>query len=266
MNIVESFNNEISNIITLIQTNDLLHLEIYVSIINVSIIFFITFIGLKLSKIRECFSIHIYDEEPKTFCDSWKTFFSAPLLSANGICMWRIYLSIPLGIITAIFYYNPIISFVVFQIYVFLFTTDALDGAVARALNNVTGIGKILDPLADKILDLLILAIVSLYSQNTLLIFLATLIIIFDISGQIIRGKSKNPAASWVGKTKTVIKVITIYFISLNRYDVDVDYIGGIMLSITLIFTFWSFYGKLSDRMKSRSIEFLVRFIRRKVK
>lgn len=265
MEFLTAFYKELGVLKGLIENNSLLHLEIFVSIINVSFVMIITFIGLRFTKIKECFSIHNYEDEPKTFCDNWKVFFSAPLLSANGICMWRIYLSIPLAIIAAIFYHNPIISFVVFQFYVFLFATDALDGAVARALNNVTGIGKVLDPLADKSLDLLALAIVCLYSGNLLMIFIALLIIILDIVGQSIRGKSKNPAASWVGKTKTVVKVITIYFISLNRYEVNIDYIGSILLVITLIFTFWSFYGKLSDRMKSRSIDFLVRFIRRKV-
>jgi len=266
MTIFSSFNEEINSLLNLIQTNDVLHLELIISIVNVSIIFFITFIGLKFNKVKECFLIHNYEQEPKTFSDYWKTFFSAPILSANGICMWRIYLSIPLAIITILFYHDTIISFIVFQIYVFLFATDALDGAIARSLNNITDIGKILDPLADKILDLVILFIVSFYSNNIYFIVITIFIILFDITGQLIRGKSKNPAASWVGKTKTVIKVITIYVISLNRYEVDVNYIGGLLITLTLIFTFWSFYGKLSDKMKSRSIEFLVRFIRRKVK
>ncbi|MEA3387272.1 MAG: CDP-alcohol phosphatidyltransferase family protein [Patescibacteria group bacterium] len=265
MSIISSFMDEITTLLNLVQTNDMLHLEVIISLVNVSVILLLTFIGLRFNKIKECFLPHIYEKEPKTFYDNWKTFLSAPLLSANGICMWRIYLSIPLAIMATIFYYDPIISFIIFQVYVFLFVTDALDGAVARALDNVTGIGKILDPLADKVLDLIILAIVCFYSSNIFFITLASLIIVLDITGQMIRGKSKNPAASWIGKTKTVIKVITIYIISLNRYEVNIDYIGGILLSLTLIFTFWSFYGKLSDRMKSRSIEFLVRFIRRKV-
>ena len=264
MFIITNFINEINALLELIKSNKLLHLEIYFSIINVSFILLLTFVGLKFKKIRECFVCHIYDDEPKTFCENWKTYFTAPLLSANGICMWRIYLSIPLGLTAIIFYHNPVISFVVFQIYVFLFTTDALDGAVARATQNVTGIGKVLDPLADKILDLLALFIVVFYSSNIYFIVLTLFIILFDIIGQLIRGKSKNPAASWVGKTKTVIKVITIYVISLNRYELDLDYIGGVFLTVTLVFTFWSFYGKLSPNMKSRSIDFLRRFVKAK--
>ncbi|MDD2907930.1 MAG: CDP-alcohol phosphatidyltransferase family protein [Candidatus Gracilibacteria bacterium] len=178
-----------------------------------------------------------------------KLYASAPLMSGNGICMWRVYASIPLAIITIIFYKNTFYSSMLLQAYVFLFVTDALDGAVARALNNVTNIGKILDPFADKFLDLIIIGIVCLFSHNSFFVYCATAIAMIDIAGQFLRGKTSNPAANWVGKTKTVFKVITIYVVSLNRYEIYLDYIGGTLLIISLIFTFWSFWLKIKDRI-----------------
>jgi len=164
--------------------------------------------------------------------------------------MWRVYFSIPLAILTIIFYKDVFISSILLQFYVFLFVTDALDGAVARSLNNVTQIGKILDPFADKFLDLIILLIVCIFSGNNIFILAAVLISIIDIAGQNMRSKTSNPAANWIGKTKTVFKVITIYIISLNRYEIYLDYIGGLLLFISFVFTFASFYLKVRDRIK----------------
>jgi len=257
--------NECNTLLNLIKTHNILHLEIFFSLVNVSMVLILTFLGLKFNKIQECFDKHECNIEPKGFQKTWEIYFSAPLMSANGICMWRIYASIPLAISIAIFYQNQIVSFILIQFYVFLFATDALDGAVARELNNITTIGKSLDPLGDKILVLPILAIVSYYSDNILFLSLTMLIIFFDSLGQLLRGKTKNPAANWIGKIKTIITMISIYILSLNRYDVNLDYISGILLLITLYFTFWSFYRKLSLRMRSKTWKFTRKFIKKKV-
>lgn len=265
MSLLSSIVHEYTSLLDLIQTNSMLHLEIFLSFISVTIVFIVTFFALRYKKIQECFCKHECSIEPKGFKETWKIYFSSPLLSANGVCMWRIYASLPLVILLSVYYYDPIISFIVLIFYVFLFATDALDGAIARWLGNITSIGKALDPLADKILVLPVLIVVSYYSENSLFIILTIFIIFFDSIGQLLRGKTKNPAATWVGKAKTTITMITIYFISLNRYDVNLDYIGGTLLSISLVFTFWSFYGKLSPNMKSRSIKYITRFVRKKV-
>lgn len=232
--------------------NQLLQMEFLSSLIVVSFILWIVYRGLRYKKIRECFAIHKYEKEPENAIERFKLYVDAPLLSGNGICMWRVYASIPLAIITVIFYKETVISSILLQFYVFLFVTDALDGAVARSLNNVTQIGKSLDPFADKFLDLIILGIVCLFSNNSFFVLVAFLICIIDIAGQNLRAKTSNPAANWVGKTKTVFKVITIYVVSLNRFDLYLDYIGGTLLVVSAIFTFASFYLKVKDRLHLR--------------
>jgi len=232
--------------------NQILQMEFLSSLIVVIVILWIVYRGLRYRKIRECFAIHKYEIEPVNTIERFKLYIDAPLLSGNGICMWRVYLSIPLAIITVIFYKETVISSILLQFYVFLFVTDALDGAVARSLNNVTNLGKVLDPFADKFLDLIILAIVCLFANNNFFVFTAIFISMVDIAGQFMRSKTSNHAANWVGKTKTVFKVITIYVVSLNRFDLYLDYIGGILLVISAIFTFASFYLKLKDRLHLR--------------
>lgn len=229
--------------------NQLLQMEFLSSLIVVVAVLYIVYFGLKKKKIRECFAIHKYEKEPENKIERFKLYIDAPLLSGNGICMWRVYASIPLAIITVIFYKETVISSILLQFYVFLFVTDALDGAVARSLNNVTHIGKSLDPFADKFLDLIILGIVCLFSNNSFFVLVAFLICIIDIAGQNLRAKTSNPAANKVGKLKTIFKVITIYVVSLNRYEIYLDYIGGTLLLISLLLTFASFYMKLKDRL-----------------
>jgi len=235
--------------------NQLLQMELLSSLIVVTAVLWVVYFGLKKKKIRECFVIHKYEKEPENTIERFKLYFDAPLLSGNGIAMWRVYFSIPLAILTVLFYKETVVSSILLQFYVFLFVTDALDGAVARSLNNVTNLGKALDPFADKFLDLIILAIVCLFSNNSFFVLSAVFICMVDIAGQNLRAKTSNPAANWVGKTKTVFKVITIYVVSLNRFDLYLDYIGGILLLISAAFTFASFYLKIKDRLKFKSWE-----------
>ncbi len=243
---------ELQLLIYTFENNLIFQMEIVSSTLIVSLVLSIVYYGLRFKKIKDCFDCHIYEKEPKNIKERIKLYLSAPLMSGNGICMWRVYLSIPLAFITVMIYDNQIYSSIVLQIYVFLFVTDALDGAVARRLNNVTEIGKVLDPLADKFLDLIVLSIVVYFSDNTYFSIITIIIIIIDVMGQSIRAKTNNPAANWVGKTKTVFKIITIYLISLNRYDVNLEYIAGFFLTISLIFTFASFYLKAKVKIEQK--------------
>lgn len=263
--IFQACSSELYSLLHLMESSLVFQLEIYGSIIFVSVLLGFIYGGMRLKKIKDCFAVHHYSNEPKNFHDTWKLYFEAPLLSANGICMWRIYCSPCLALGIYIFYDNEVLSFIILQWYIFLFVTDALDGEVARHKQNITSIGKALDPLADKILDLPILFILVIHSNNYYSISLVLFIILFDGIGQIIRGKSCDPSASWVGKVKTIFKVIVIYTFSLNRYDIDIETVNAVLLVITFVFTFWSFYGKLSHKMKYRSMRFLIRFTKSKI-
>lgn len=255
--------HEYKQLVDLFQNNSTLHSEILNIFIIVLIVGLLVLI-MRFELIQKMFSKHEYKDEPIGFKNTWKVYFSAPLLSANGVCMWRIYTAIPLSILLGIYYNDPTISSWLIYIIAFLFATDALDGAIARWLENITNIGKILDPLADKFLVLAILSTTLYHYDNNYFIMTGVLLIIHDVIGQFIRGKAKNPAANWIGKTKTAITMLTTYILSLSRYDLYLDYIAGALLLISFIFTLWSFYGKLSPKMKSRSVKFFVRFIWKK--
>ncbi|MFV9510440.1 CDP-alcohol phosphatidyltransferase family protein [Tepidibacillus sp. LV47] len=94
--------------------------------------------------------------------------------------------------------------------------TDIIDGYLARKHNQVTEIGILLDPLADKLMMLTV--IISLLISGKISIFVAILIFVRDV-GMIVssiffhfRGKKTVPANA-LGKLTTVLFYIAILFI-----------------------------------------------------
>lgn len=93
-------------------------------------------------------------EEKKTLKQNVKELFEGCLTIPNLISLIRICL-IP---VIAVLYYNNYIWWTVFVIFI-SGLSDAVDGKIARKFNQVSAIGKLLDPVADK-LTIFALAIV----------------------------------------------------------------------------------------------------------
>jgi CDP-diacylglycerol--glycerol-3-phosphate 3-phosphatidyltransferase len=90
--------------------------------------------------------------------------------------------------------------------------TDWLDGEIARSCNLVTDLGKLLDPLADKVL--ITAALVSLVERHVAPMWMVVIIMTreFLIMGlrQIAALKQKVMAAERVGKHKTISQIVAI--------------------------------------------------------
>ncbi len=86
---------------------------------------------------------------------------------ANRITLTRILL-IPFFVMSLLVYkpYSGIISYLPLIIFIVCVFTDALDGLIARRLNQITKLGTILDPIADKLL--LITAFIALSIEKDL--------------------------------------------------------------------------------------------------
>jgi len=90
--------------------------------------------------------------------------------------------------------------------------TDLVDGYLARSRGSVTNFGKLMDPLADKLL--IIAALISLVSLHRLEPWIAMVIIARELAVTLLRaGAASNgvviPASNW-GKVKTVMQIIAI--------------------------------------------------------
>lgn len=103
-------------------------------------------------------------------------------------------------------------------IFVIASATDFFDGYIARNWNQMTQLGAILDPLADKMLTLAaFLGLMMIDRANPWAIFLI-LTREFFITGLRVAamGEGKNIAASMAGKVKTVLQMIAIGFLMMN--------------------------------------------------
>ena len=127
-----------------------------------------------------------------------------------------------LGISTAFWIMN--IIFIIASI------TDKLDGYIARSRNQVTTIGKFLDPLADKILVLSALIILVEYGKIPSWIPIIVLAREFIVSGYrliaVEKGGKVISASIW-GKIKTVTQMFAIILTFLDKFKFG-DFVYGV--------------------------------------
>lgn len=97
--------------------------------------------------------------------------------------------------------------------------TDGIDGYIARSRNLVTNLGKLMDPLADKLL--VSAAFISLVQMDKLAAWMAIVIISreFAVTGlrQIALLDGSVMAAGAGGKIKTVLQIVAIALLLLNN-------------------------------------------------
>ncbi len=96
--------------------------------------------------------------------------------------------------------------------------TDALDGAMARTRNQVTNLGKMLDPLADKILIcsavyILVLKYLDVYTAWVVIVL--EIIIIVAALIKYNRGDQHIQANAW-GKIKMILQVLGVLVLLLS--------------------------------------------------
>jgi len=120
-----------------------------------------------------------------------------------------------------------LVYFIIFILFVLAALTDMLDGKLARKWNQVTDLGKFLDPVADKLLInsmIIFLCVKHVYAQDNITFNLACAIIIIarDIVVDCLRfvAAKKNVviAANIFGKAKTVAQMITIPLVLLDGW------------------------------------------------
>jgi CDP-diacylglycerol--glycerol-3-phosphate 3-phosphatidyltransferase len=127
--------------------------------------------------------------------------------------------------------------------------TDYLDGFLARRYNLVTNLGKLLDPLADKLL--VIGAMIMLVEMNRLPGWMALVVVAREVGITALRGVASDQgmviAASQLGKYKTATqmpalvllilyyKIPVFYFFPVNCYIV-----GMVLFAFAVILTVWS--------------------------
>ncbi len=96
--------------------------------------------------------------------------------------------------------------------------TDLLDGKIARKFNQVSELGKLLDPFADKLTQAIILiCLMSKYEmvKCVILVFVIKEVCMSAKSFQLIKETKQNEGAQWYGKFSTTVFYIVMIVIIL---------------------------------------------------
>jgi CDP-diacylglycerol--glycerol-3-phosphate 3-phosphatidyltransferase len=100
-------------------------------------------------------------------------------------------------------------------VFAFASITDWVDGWLARSRNSITTFGKLMDPIADKLL--VVAALVSLVSLHRLQAWVAMVIIARELAVTMSRmaatGQGVVISANRWGKIKTTVQVATIFLL-----------------------------------------------------
>jgi len=126
--------------------------------------------------------------------------------------------------------------------------TDILDGYIARKEKKITIFGKVFDPIADK---LLVLSALIILTENGLIpsiisIFLIAREILISGFRIVMAKKGEVISASWLGKTKTTLQDVAIVLILLSNCGIgffnflNVLYLPHIAMGGAIVFTLWS--------------------------
>lgn len=156
---------------------------------------------------------------------------------------------------------------IAFIIFVVAAITDFLDGYIARKRNLVTNFGKLMDPLADKVLTAAgFVILVQIHDEVAAWVVIVILAREFLVTGLrlVASAQGKVVSADNLGKQKTIWQLLTlIYFLlqlavaepmfswmnwlydwrvfGLNSFQV----VGQALVWISLILTVWSGIGYL---------------------
>ena len=131
-------------------------------------------------------------------------------------------------------------------IFVIASVTDFFDGFIARSWNQMTKLGGILDPLADKMLMLAgLLGLMAIDRASAWAVFLILSREFFITGLRVVAiGEGKNVASTMAGKIKTVIQMIAIGFLIMNWP------FATILLWIAVALTIYSGYEYTRDYFK----------------
>jgi CDP-diacylglycerol--glycerol-3-phosphate 3-phosphatidyltransferase len=152
-----------------------------------------------------------------------------------------------------IYYYISIHENMIAMLIIFLAVlTDILDGYFARKWNQITTLGKIIDPLADKTCTIAGFLALSYYHDLPFWVTITIIVrdlIILSASAIIISSKKLVMASNIPGKiTVLVITLLgVVYLINIEILKEPITYLAGISILISFINYAVVFFRRLSN-------------------
>lgn len=99
--------------------------------------------------------------------------------------------------------------------------TDFLDGFIARRYNLITNLGRVLDPMGDKMMTVAVLACITI--DKIIPVWIIVIVVLKEllmlIGGVVIHkvGKVDIPPSNYIGKTSTVVFFVVCLALMLFR-------------------------------------------------
>ena len=197
------------------------------------------------------------------FNDNIKDLFTNWNTIPNWMCFVRIAL---IPVFTVMFIKGMYIPAFIVMIVAAL--TDVFDGKIARKFNMVSNLGKMLDPIADKLSQMAIVIILIVKFWDGYLKYILFLFIVKEllmiIGGAVLLSKGMRPVAAEVwGKVATVVfytfmiiiialggKGCALYNVAFFKPFILPEWLITVMVVISAILAFVSLFGYLPGFLK----------------
>lgn len=141
-------------------------------------------------------------------------------------------------------------------LFILAIATDGVDGALARRKGLVTDLGKLLDPIADKVLTGG--ALIALSILGELPWWVTIVILVREIGITVYRFvviRQGVIAASRGGKIKTIVQSVAISFALVPLWTIFgswIDWVNTILMTAAVILTVWTGVDYLWQAWKGR--------------
>ncbi len=163
---------------------------------------------------------------------------------SNLLSFLRLLLFIPVIYLFSNYDSNENVRFYLVALYLFATITDLLDGYLARKFNEITELGKVIDPLADKVM--IITIVVMMFAKGIITDFYFYVIVLRDIiifiGGIFVTKKlGKVLPSNLLGKITVITIGIYLIFATLK-----LDYLvfaENLFYYISMIMSFLSIIG-----------------------
>ena len=195
-------------------------------------------------------------EEKKSFKENMAELFDGWNTIPNWLCFLRIAL---IPVFSVMFIKGQYVAAFITMIIAAL--TDLFDGKIARKYNMVSNLGKILDPIADKLSQMAIVIILIVKFWDGMLRYILFLFIVKELlmlaGGALLLSKGLRPTAAemWGKVATTVFYVFMILIIALGGessalYGVKFfepfilsNTVVWVLIIISVVMTFISLFG-----------------------
>ena len=144
---------------------------------------------------------------------------------------------------------DPVSGLLAASLFLLASITDFFDGYLARRNRSVSDLGKVLDPLADKLMiasALIMLAAIDRPSQASVPAWLVVLIIARESAVTVIRGIALTEGfvmqAETLGKYKFILQAFAVFglLVHYNYWGLDFFAAGMYFLVLSTVVALWS--------------------------